>query len=124
VTAGYARHRVSTTYFASSTGLRLRHPPPDGKVELVVRAADGTRSSWAGQGAGDFRDVTLDDLEDQLYHGLRWSERRMPRPAGRYEIVLPPEAVADLVVWPAMRVPASEPRRAGTSTLLRGTGPE
>ena len=98
VTAGYARHRVSTTYFASSSGLRLRHAQPDGKVELVARAADGTKSSWAGKGTGDFLDVTLDDLEDQLYQGLRWSERRIPLPAGRYETVLPPEAVADLVV--------------------------
>ena len=98
VTAGFARHRVSTTYFASSTGLRLRHAQPDGKVELVARAADGARSSWAGQSTGDFRDVTLCELEDRVYQGLRWSERGVPLPAGRYETVLPPEAVADLVV--------------------------
>jgi predicted Zn-dependent protease len=89
---------VSTTYLASSNGVRLRHVQPDGKIELVARTADGTKSSWAGRGTADFRDVNLADLEDRARQGLRWAERGLTLPAGRYETVLPPEAVADLVV--------------------------
>jgi predicted Zn-dependent protease len=98
ITAGFARHRVSTTYLASSTGLRLRHAQPDGKIELVARAADGSASSWAGQGTGDFLDVTLGELEKRVYEGLRWSKRRISLPAGRYDTVFRPDAVADLMV--------------------------
>jgi predicted Zn-dependent protease len=98
ITAGYARHRVSTTYLASSSGVRLRHAQPDGKVELVARTVDGTKSSWAGQGTADFLDVRLGDLEDRVRQGLHWAERTVTLPPGRYETVLPPEAVADLLV--------------------------
>jgi predicted Zn-dependent protease len=98
VIAGFARHRLSTTYLASSTGLRRRHAQPEGKVDLIARSTDGTRSAWAGQGTTDFTDVHLDDLEDRVRRGLKWAERTVELPAGRYETVLPPDAVADLVV--------------------------
>jgi predicted Zn-dependent protease len=98
ITAGFARHRVSTTYLASSAGLHRRHEQPDGKIELTARAGDGSRSSWSGRGTADFRDVTLADLEERARQGLQWAERTVSLPAGRYETLLPPEAVADLVV--------------------------
>ena len=94
----FRRHRVTTTYLASSTGLRLRHAQPEGKVELVGRSTDGTRSAWAGQGTSDFEGFVLGELEDRLRRGLRWAERTVELPPGHYETVLPPDAVADLVV--------------------------
>lgn len=42
VLAGFAEHSVSTVYLGSSTGLRLRHVEPTGKLEVVARA-DGER---------------------------------------------------------------------------------
>lgn len=98
VTAGYAHHSVNTTYLASSTGLRKRFSLPGGEVEIVGRSSDGSRSSWAGAATNNFDDVNLAALEEKVRRGLAWAERKVELPAGRYETLLPPEAVADLVI--------------------------
>jgi len=97
--AGFAAHNVSTVYLGSSTGLRLRHVEPTGKLEVVARANGGERSSWAGAGAGDLAQVHVEELEARLDRRLKWAERRIDLDAGRYEVVLPPDAVADLIVY-------------------------
>jgi len=67
-------------------------------MELVARSDDGARSVWAGVGTEGFDDIDLAALEQRLARRLAWAERRIELPAGRYEVVLPPDAVADLVV--------------------------
>jgi predicted Zn-dependent protease len=98
VLAGYAEHTVETVYLGSSTGLRLRHRQPTGAFQLVGRSADGTNSAWAGQGTADFGDVAVDALEEEVARRLVWGTRRHELDAGRYQVVLPPEAVADLMI--------------------------
>ncbi|MCU1489909.1 MAG: peptidase modulator of gyrase, partial [Acidimicrobiaceae bacterium] len=87
-----------TTYFASSTGLRRRHVDPTGTLELVARSRDGSRSAWAGRATEDFSDCSLSEMEAGLLQRLAWAERKVELPAGRYETILPPDAVADLMV--------------------------
>jgi predicted Zn-dependent protease len=96
--AGYAEHRVVTTYLGSSTGLRRRHVQPTGAFHLAGRSRDGSRSSWAGAASSDLGDISIDQLEESVLHGLRRAERHIELDAGRYEVILPPEAVADLMV--------------------------
>jgi predicted Zn-dependent protease len=98
VLAGFASHRVETTFLGSSTGLRLRHEQPAGTLQLVARSADGTRSTWAGAGTSWFNDVEVEVLHDRLVRRLAWAERTVELPAGRYETLLPPDAAADLMV--------------------------
>jgi predicted Zn-dependent protease len=98
VLAGFAEHGVSTVYVASSAGLRRRWEQPTGALHLVARSADGRRSAWVGRGTADFADVTVEALESRLAERLAWAERQIDLEAGRYEVVLPPEAVADLMV--------------------------
>ncbi|MGH3329018.1 MAG: metallopeptidase TldD-related protein [Streptomycetales bacterium] len=96
---GYASHSRVSTYLGTSTGVRLRHDQPDGKVEINAKSADYTRSAWAGVPARDLSDVDVDALEAGLATRLRWAQRRVEMPAGRYETILPPSAVADLMVY-------------------------
>jgi len=96
--AGFATHGVETTYLGTSTGLRRRHVQPVGTMELVARSSDGSRSVWAGAGTTWFADVDVDAFAQRLARRLAWAERRVELPAGRYEVVLPPDATADLVV--------------------------
>jgi predicted Zn-dependent protease len=96
---GYAEHSVTTTYLGSSTGLRLRHSQPEVRLELTGRTTDGTRSAWAGQGASEVGAIDLAALETEVQRRLAWSERRIDLPAGRYETLLPPSAVADLMLY-------------------------
>jgi predicted Zn-dependent protease len=42
--------------------------------------------------------VHLETLESRLIERLTWAERRIELAAGRYEVVLPPDAVADLII--------------------------
>ncbi len=98
VLAGFALHEMRTTYLGSSTGGRHRHLQATGALELVARNADGSASSWAGVGTPDFTDVSLAALEARLTRRLGWAERKIELPPGRYEVILPPDAVADLVL--------------------------
>ena len=96
---GYAEHTVTSTFLGTSTGLRLRHDQPAGKVDLNAKSADLTRSAWAGQGTRDFTDVDVAALDGGLAQRLDWAKRKIELPAGRYETLLPPGAVADLLVY-------------------------
>ncbi|MGP3921886.1 metallopeptidase TldD-related protein [Streptomyces sp. 8N616] len=96
---GFANHELVSSYLGTSTGLRLRHDQPSGTLELNAKSADRTRSAWAGQATRDFTDVDPGAMDAELAQRLAWAERRVDLPAGRYETLLPPTAVADLLVY-------------------------
>jgi len=96
---GFAEHTAVTTYLATSEGLRLRHDQPTGRLELNAKSPDFTRSSWGGAVTRDFTDVDVVALADGLRERLDWQKRRIELPAGRYETLLPPTAVADLMIY-------------------------
>lgn len=96
--AGFAEHQVVTTYLGTSTGGRLRHVQPTGKLEMVARSNDGSSSAWAGEGTPDMSEIDVDSFEQNLAERLRWASRKVELPAGRYDTLLPPEAVSDLMV--------------------------
>ena len=70
---GFAEHTMTSLFLGSSTGLRLRHDQPSGKVELNAKTADLTRSAWAGAGTRDFTDVDVAGLESSLARQLGWA---------------------------------------------------
>jgi predicted Zn-dependent protease len=97
VLSGFAEHDVTTTYLATSTGLRRRYVQPTGALQLVGRRENA--SAWAGMGSPDFLDVELESLEDQVRQGLEWSAHRIDVEPGRHEVLLRPSAVADLMIF-------------------------
>ncbi|WP_298552175.1 metallopeptidase TldD-related protein [Streptomyces luteogriseus] len=96
---GFANHELVSSYVGTSTGLRLRHDQPNGTLELNAKSPDRTRSAWAGRSTRDFKDVDPAVLDAELAVRLGWAERRVALPAGRYETLLPPTAVADLLIY-------------------------
>ncbi|MEU9833727.1 metallopeptidase TldD-related protein [Streptosporangium sp. NPDC048047] len=96
---GFAEHIVTTTYVGTSAGTRLRHTQPTGRLELNAKSADMRRSAWTGVATRDFADVDVAALDASLARRLKWSERRIDLPAGRYETLIPPSAVADLMIY-------------------------
>ncbi len=96
---GFANHDVTTTWLGSSTGVRRRWVQPTGSVELNAKTADRHRSAWGAVSTRDFTDVDLTAMADELAVRLGWGARRVELPAGRYETLLPPSAVADLMVY-------------------------
>lgn len=95
---GFVNHEMTTTYLGSSTGVRLRHVQPTGHVGCTGKTADLTRSAWVGAATRDFSDVDPLALDDELARRLAWAQRRVDLPAGRYDTILPPIAMADLMI--------------------------
>ncbi|MEZ0350562.1 metallopeptidase TldD-related protein [Mycobacterium sp. pR1184] len=94
---GFAHHNVSTTFLASSTGLRRRYTQPTGAVEITGKRGDA--SAWAGVGTPDFVGVQTDSLLEDLSLRLGWAERTVALPAGRYETLMPPSTVSDMMIY-------------------------
>ena len=95
---GFVNHEVTTTYLGSSTGLRRRHVQPTGHYGCTGKTADVSRSAWVGGATRDFADVDAHVVEATLEQRLGWGERQVGLPAGRYDTILPPSAVADLMI--------------------------
>jgi predicted Zn-dependent protease len=94
VLAGFAELDVETLYMGTSTGLRLSHAQPTGAVTLVGRTADGTGSSWVGVPTIS---PSLEEMEQEVWRRLDWGARQVSLEAGRYEVILPPSGVADMM---------------------------
>ncbi|MGE2731718.1 metallopeptidase TldD-related protein [Mycolicibacterium vaccae] len=94
---GYARHVLETTFVATSTGLRRRYTQPTGSVE--INAKRGGASAWAGLSTPDFVSVSTDSMLEELATRLAWSARTIELPAGRYETIMPPSTVADMMIY-------------------------
>jgi predicted Zn-dependent protease len=112
---GFAEHQLTAYFLATSTGLRRRFDQPDGRLELNGKAADYTRSAWSGVHSRDFADVDAPDLVGALGQRMDWAARSIELSPGRYETILPPTAVADLMIdlyWNAAARDADEGRSA------------
>jgi predicted Zn-dependent protease len=96
---GYAEHELRSTYLGSSTGLRLRHDQPTGRLDINGKSRDYTRSAWVGASTTDFTDIDVTALDAHLAERLGWAGRPVELPAGRYQTLLPPAAVADLMIY-------------------------
>jgi predicted Zn-dependent protease len=96
---GFAEHEVSTTWLGTSSGVRRRHVQPSGTVELTGKSHGRSRSTFTSQATRDFTDVDVARLAADVEQRLGWQERRVEVDAGRYDTVLPPSAVADLVIY-------------------------
>jgi predicted Zn-dependent protease len=117
---GYAHHNVSTTFLASSTGLRRRYTQPTGSVEINAKRGDA--SAWAGVGTSDFVAVPTDSLLDELSTRLGWAQRRVELPAGRYETIMPPSTVADMMTYMAWSMAGRGAQEGRTAFSAPGGG--
>ncbi|BBX15897.1 peptidase [Mycolicibacterium duvalii] len=94
---GYARHILETTFVATSTGIRRRYTQPTGSVEINAKR-DGA-SAWVGRSTPDFVGVSTELMLDELATRLSWARRTIELPAGRYETIMPPSTVADIMIY-------------------------
>ncbi|WP_375501453.1 metallopeptidase TldD-related protein [uncultured Jatrophihabitans sp.] len=96
---GFAEHHMTSTFLGTSTGVRRRFDQPDGRVEINGKSADLARSAWIGRHTTGFTDIDVDALTGELEQRLDWAATRIDLPPGRYETILPPTAVADLMIY-------------------------
>jgi predicted Zn-dependent protease len=118
---GFVNHELTTTYLGSSTGLRLRHVQPTGHYGCTGKTVDLTNSAWVGGATRDFSDVSAHRMATELGRRLDWGNRKLDLPAGRYDTILPPTSIADLMIdvyWAAGARVAHE----GQSVYSRPSG--
>jgi predicted Zn-dependent protease len=96
---GFAEHEMTTVYLGNTVGTRLRHVQPTGRLEVTGKSHARTRSTWVGRSTRDFTDVVVDELHDDVKTRLGWADRTVALDPGRYEVLLPPSAVADLLIY-------------------------
>jgi predicted Zn-dependent protease len=119
---GFVDHDVTTTYLGTSTGLRLRHVQPTGHYGCTAKPTDLSTSAWVGGATRDFADVDAHALDAELVRRLGWASRRVDLDAGRYDTVLPPTAVSDLLIYLYWTASARSAHDGQTVFSKRGGG--
>ncbi|MEP6631335.1 MAG: metallopeptidase TldD-related protein [Lapillicoccus sp.] len=118
---GFAEQVVDSVYLGSSTGLRLRHVQPTGRLEMNAKNADWSASSYLGFTLRDPSEADVVAADAELAKRLAWAQRSVDLPAGRYETILPPTALADLVIY-AYWLAEAKAADDGRSAFARRTG--
>ncbi len=117
---GYARHELETTFVGTSNGLRRRFTQPTGSVEINAKR-DGA-SAWAGVSTHDFVSVPTDSMLDELSTRLDWSRRTVELEPGRYETLMPPSTVADMMIYLAWTMDGRGAQEGRTALSAPGGG--
>lgn len=94
---GYAERQRRTTTVNASTGLHLTSTQAVGTVEAAAYGADGKASAWHGTAIPDSGEADVPGIHDELDRWLHTANRRVSLPPGRYDVVLSPSCVADLM---------------------------
>ncbi len=94
---GFAQATVEETHLGSVTGLRAAGSRRVATLSMTVKSPDYQRSVWVGRLGTSFAGLDAGRLYQQAQERLRWGERRLELPAGRYQVILEPSAVADLL---------------------------
>ncbi|MEU1474376.1 metallopeptidase TldD-related protein [Streptomyces sp. NPDC005760] len=94
---GFAQHRTGTAWLGTSAGIRSRHRLGTSTLDLYARTPDGSRTAWAGAVADGFHGMDLPGLEAATTGRVQQPLPYRELPPGRYEVLLSPAAVADLM---------------------------
>jgi len=118
---GFAEHQMASTFLGTSSGLRRRFDQPTGRVEINGKTADKSGSAYVSAHTRDFADIDVTAMTDELSRRLDWGRRRVDLPAGRYETLMPPSTVADLMIY-AQWVASARDAEEGRNVYAGGDG--
>ncbi len=96
---GFAQQSFTTTYLATTAGARLRHVDPIATLEMTARTPSADASAWWGVGGANIGALDPALGANELTRRLLWSSRKLQLKPGRHEALLPPSAVADLMIY-------------------------
>lgn len=121
---GYAEQSSDTLYVGTSSGLRFRQTNTSSRFELCGKSTDRTKSAWSGQSGTNLHQVDVNRHVNAVIDGLAHQDRKIDLDPGKYQTLLSPSAVADLMIylmWSASAREAAEGRSAfsqGDSTKI------
>ncbi|MGW0854323.1 metallopeptidase TldD-related protein [Streptomyces sp. NPDC002690] len=120
VSHGFAQHRTVTSRLGTSSGVRRCHSRPTSTLDLSSRTPDESRTTWYGAVADTFRDIDPEAVRT-TGHPLRHPLPYRELPPGRYEVILAPAAVADLMTA-VYRAAGASDAAGGRSVFSRPGG--
>lgn len=112
---GYAEQSVDTLYVGTTAGTRFRHVAQSARFELCAKSDQRTKSAWSGQSGASLKSVDVAQHAIQVREGLAHQVRQIDLAPGKYQTLLSPSAVADLMIylmWSASAREAAEGRSA------------
>jgi predicted Zn-dependent protease len=95
---GYAQATASQEQLGTSTGVRLEGRRRAATLTLTLKTQDLKRSVWSGTTARTLSDLDPGAMYRALNRRLAHTERSVELPAGHYQVILEPSAVADLIL--------------------------
>jgi predicted Zn-dependent protease len=119
VLAGFAEQDIATVYVGTSSGVRLSHAQPTGAVSLVGRTADGSGSAWVAEPTIT---PSLERMEQEIWRRLDWATTQVALEAGRYEVLMPPSAVSDMMATLAFDALGGQDAEDGRTVFSREGG--
>lgn len=115
--AGYGEHTITTTYLGTSAGPRRRFVQRTGQFQLNGRADAGKSSAWSSAAGSQLADLDVDAHVTDVHRRLEWARSRLELGAGRYETILPPIAVADLMAHLYLTTMSARDAREGRTAF-------
>ena len=95
---GYAQATASQELLGTTTGVRLDGRRRAASLTLTLKTQDFKRSVWSGTTARSLSDLDPQAMYRALSRRLAQTERAVELPAGHYQVILEPSAVADLIL--------------------------
>ncbi|MCL5047387.1 MAG: metallopeptidase TldD-related protein [Firmicutes bacterium] len=115
--SGLMSYGITTTHLATTTDVAFTGEERIGIFEIVKRQANATgdlSSSWIGEVTRDFQDISPYGIDKRLSERLSWGQKKVNLPPGRYEVIMPPSVVADLMLELYMAADGLDAREGGT----------
>ena len=94
VLAGFAEIDVATLYLGQLHRPAPLARPADRRGQPGRADADGSGSAWVGVPSID---PSFDEMEQEIWRRLDWAKNQIALEAGRYEVILPPSGVGDMM---------------------------
>ncbi len=95
---GYAQATASQQLLGTKTGVRLEGRRRAASLTLTLKTQDLKRSVWSGTTARTLSDLDPRAMYRALSRRLAQTEKAVELPAGHYQVILEPSAVADLIL--------------------------
>ena len=87
-------------------------------MSLVGRTADGSGSAWVAEPTIA---PSLEQMEQEIWRRLDWATTQVALEAGRYEVIMPPSAVSDMMAMLAFDALGGQDAEDGR-TVFSGEG--
>lgn len=119
---GYAEHTHKTTWVGSKGGIRARYDQPAGRVEMTGKSHNRTRSTFEGVATRDFSNVSIANVDANIRKRLQWQANKIEIPAGKYDTVLPANAIGDLILYMLWSAGARDAHEGRSAFSKKGGG--